>query len=385
MYPYPVIILGSTESLPGLEQALTECAARLEGRYADLRSVRAARTAMSEPALYLVRLGCEEDLQQLRLLSDAVPGQPIIGLVEGDCDTASLFRLNRAGATQLVSVPLAPADLTLALNRVARQFGRIPPLGRVVAVCGVNGGAGVSSLCVHLAHELATRWEKQCVLAEPAAPFGCLDGLLNAKMLRPTEDLYHGRGTPDLAGVQNALTTVGERIKLLAAPPAVLPARPSSAGRLGAVVDATRHLADAVLLDLPRHFDAPCLELIDRADEVVFVSDASVPSLQTLKQVLEALSHRAGAGRIRAVVNKFVAANGPEPARLCEMFGLEKVWTIANDLHAFSAAFTGGVSLREVTPNSAALADIDRLARGLFGPPIVLDLPRTVFHRLLRS
>jgi Flp pilus assembly CpaE family ATPase len=118
---------------------------------------------------------------------------------------------------------------------------------------------------------------------------------------------------------------------------------------------------------------------------VLFVSDSSMPGLQMLKQVLEAIVHRPGSGCIRCIVNKYVTSHGPERARLCEILGTEQVWMIANDPSAYSAAFVSGSCLREAAPNSPALADIDHLARALFGTPIVPNPPRTGLRRLLRS
>lgn len=381
MYPYPVVLIGSPEGLPDLDASLTGCAAKLVGRYPDVRAMRVGREGATDAAVFLVRLRHEEDLQHLRLLSDAFPGQPIVGLVEGGADELALYRLNRAGAAQLVPVPWAAGDLTAALDRVARQFGRVPPLARVIAVCGVVGGAGATTLVVNLGFELAVRWGKQCILAEPAAPVGQLTAYLNIGTPRPTKELYHAATPPNLTSVQNALTAVTKQVMLLAAPPPTFPAPPMVVGRADAVVEACRQLADVVLLDVPYTFDETCVGLLSRSDEVLLVSDTSIPALQTLKFVKDALTQRRGVGPVRVVVNRYGAKGDPDPSRLCEALAVPEVWTVAEDHRGFLAAMNAGTPLRADAQSSPALADFDRLARALFGLPTVVDPPRSAFTR----
>ncbi|CAN5294935.1 hypothetical protein BH11PLA2_BH11PLA2_28710 [soil metagenome] len=383
MYPYPVVLMGLTDCLPGLEQALTESAAKLVGRYADLRAVRIARAENAEPATYLVRLRCEEDVLQLRLLADAYPGEPIVGIVEGECDTATFLRLNRAGATQIVMAPLVAADLIAALDRVSRQFGRIPSLGRVVTICGVIGGVGASSLAVNLTYELATRWKKVCILAEPMTPFGQLASHLPLKAHKPTDDLYFGQAEPDLAMLQNTLTPVTDLIRVIVAPQPILPLRRPGPKRLQSIVEASRQISETVLLDLPPAFNDGCLEILERSDDIIFVSNTSIRGLQTLQDVLTVMAQRPGAGRVHAVVNRYSTPDGPDTGRICQKLEMDKIWTIALDASGFAKSEDLGVPLREAAANSSTLLDVKNLAVGIFGPPVVLDSKRTMFSRLL--
>jgi len=315
------------------------------------------------------------------LLSDAYPGNPVIGLVEGGAEEGMLYRMNRAGATQLVPVPWPPGDLTAAFDRVARQFGRVPPLARVITVCGVVGGAGATTLVLNLGFELAVRWGMVCILAESATVFGQLGAYLNISAPRSTNDLYHGTATPNPEMVQNALTQIADRVKLLAAPPPTFPVRPSSAERVDAVIEASRQFADVVLLDIPYTFDETCMRILSRSDDILLVSDLSIPGLQTLRVVKDAIAKLRGAGPIRVVVDKFVKREGLDPAKLCSALGVDHVWTVADDQRAFIAVGDAGVPLHADAQASPSLFDFDTLATSLFGPPTLPAMPRSAFTR----
>ncbi|MBA4192495.1 MAG: hypothetical protein C0467_31385 [Planctomycetaceae bacterium] len=383
MYPYPIVLVGPSEGLQDLDSSLVNCAAKIVSRYPDLRAARAGRPKGSATAVFLFRLREEADLSHLKLLSEAFPGQPVIGLVEGGAEEAMLYRMNRAGATQLVPVPWPPGDLTAALERIARQFGRVPPLAHVITVCGVVGGAGATTLLLNLGFELAVRWGMVCILAEPATVFGQLAAYLNIGAPRSTNDLYHGAASPNPEMVQNALTPIAERVKLLSAPPPSFPARTLFADRVDAVIDASRHFADVVLLDIPYTFDDTCMRIISRSDEVLLVSDLSIPGLQTLRVVKEAITQLRGAGPVRVVIDKFVKREGLDPTKLCGALGVDHVWTVAEDQRAFQAVGDAGVPLHADAQASPSLYDFDRLATGIFGPPTLPALSRSAFTRWL--
>lgn len=371
MYPYPVVLVGSSDGLNNLEVSLSECAAQLEGRYSDLRAARGRKS--DQPAVFLIRLHDEEDLNQLKLLANAFPGQPLVALIEGECDTASLFRINRAGAAQLVAIPLQSGDLNAALDRVARQFGRVPPVGKVIAVCGVIGGCGATELALNLGFEAVTRWNKKCIIAEPAVPFGRMAVYLDVQHPRPTGEIYNTATPLDLNAIQSAMTPIVEGLRLLAAPAATFPYHPPTGDRIEAVIDGARQVAEVIVLDLPYSFDDDCFRLLAQSDEVILVSDASVPGLEALRLVRDAVVSRRGSGPVRLIVNKYSTVNSPGLERMKEALKAERIWTIAEDGQAFSAAANKGGSLRMHDPLSPALADIDLFLSDIIGARIIAD------------
>ncbi len=93
-----------------------------------------------------------------------------------------------AGADDYLTKPVDEADLQMRVAAQLRRVQRSPaepaaaPAGRVVAVYGLRGGSGVTSLTVNLALSLRQLWGASTALLDYALPIGVCDTMLN---LRP--------------------------------------------------------------------------------------------------------------------------------------------------------------------------------------------------------
>ena len=125
------------------------------------------------------------------------------------------------------------------------------------------------------------------------------------------------------------------------------------------------------MLDVPCTLDELFLQTLAAADQVVFVAEPNPASLRSLHLVLEMLN-QAGEGRgdypVYVVLNRYDSRNSDvEPRRIQELLRVRRLYTVGNDYTAIRAALNGGQTLRAQAPRSKALADIDRLARILYG------------------
>src|SRR5262249_52161929 len=97
-----------------------------------------------------------------------------------------------AGADDYLTKPVESAELQMraaaALRRAARpaEDAQARPGSRPIAVYGLRGGAGATSLAVNLAVSLARLWGVSVPLLDLAMPVGVCDTMLN---LRPTTRL----------------------------------------------------------------------------------------------------------------------------------------------------------------------------------------------------
>ena len=76
------------------------------------------------------------------------------------------MQVNRAGAAQVVQLPLDRNDFHSALIMIAAQFGRTSLDRHVFAVTGATGGCGATTIAVNLAAEIANQIGQSTILAE---------------------------------------------------------------------------------------------------------------------------------------------------------------------------------------------------------------------------
>src|SRR5712692_7849016 len=156
MYPLKVILIGSDDNLmPRVRRELLNKSADREAEYPDVGSTIAdLRPAPGDSRLFIVHLKSPLELAQLKRLNGTFIGKPIVALVEGK-DPSILIGAMRAGAAQVVPLPLQPDDFQAALDCIPVQFSQTSNQTRVIAVSGVTGGCGSTTIALNLAYEIA--------------------------------------------------------------------------------------------------------------------------------------------------------------------------------------------------------------------------------------
>jgi hypothetical protein len=156
----PLLVIAHHD--PGTADALRHAVERAGWRVAVAQPGAAGLAAAlaARPAVALV--GCA-------MLDDLPPGSGVAVLGVGD-DTrrADLDAVAAAGAVGLVTWPDGAADLAAELARAAAGVATDEATTPVIAVRGVQGGSGATTVAVHLAGALA-RWGPTPVLAADLA------------------------------------------------------------------------------------------------------------------------------------------------------------------------------------------------------------------------
>src|SRR5262245_58808998 len=212
--------------LVGLEPAARSAVgAALRGRGAEPAAVegladalRQAEAHLGETHLFIAQLPPDG----LAHLTAAVPGQPVIALLPAGADVAALLAAQRAGAAQVVPLPLRGDDFAQALDRVLAQFAPPPRAAAVIAVCGVSGGCGSTTVALNLACELglgaAGAARGGCLLVELTRQMGTLASYLDVQPAVTTPELLADASRLSTQGIRQALTNVAPGLDVLVGP-----------------------------------------------------------------------------------------------------------------------------------------------------------------------
>src|SRR5258708_4504740 len=144
MYPLKAILVNAAESdVPDLRRELATVPADLQNVFPRVEQFLGREfDSAQDRHLVMVRLSSPDDLRLLERVNTQFPGWPLVALIEGDCDAEALYEINRAGACQLLPLPLTGDDLRTALGRILVQFGLQSLPSRLIPVCGVLEGCG---------------------------------------------------------------------------------------------------------------------------------------------------------------------------------------------------------------------------------------------------
>lgn len=364
-----IVLVGVEDALqPAVRAALRQRAAEPARICPDLSTARGeALGHPGETHLFVVRLAADQDPAHISLLTSAVPGQPVMALLPPGSDLNKLLVAQRAGASQVVLLPWQADDFLRALDCLAVQFAPPARQARVLAVCGVSGGSGATTIALNLAFELVAP-RRNVLLVELARQMGTLATYLNVE---PPLTVHHLLADPSrltTAGVRQALTTIASGLDVLVAPYQDLSPSPVSPRHVYQLIELCRRLASVVVLDVPCAFDDLQFETLALADQVVLVGVQSISSVRTLKMVRDTLEREEGLRGQRLVINRYEGGmSGFAAVRLAELLQVPQVHTIANDYPSVMSALNHGKPLQLAAPHSRVLADIRALAATLAG------------------
>jgi pilus assembly protein CpaE len=367
MYPLPVILIGCTENaLVDLKPHLANEAIRIDAEFPTMAAARGELTiAEEQKRLFIVHVRDEADVKNLELLNNTCPGHPILGLAEGN--TNLLLDTMRAGAAQVVGFPLQTSDLERAFHRIARQFGFAPAECKVVAVSGVTGGAGATTIAINLASEIAGLYKSPTILTEVGSQVGKLAVCLNAKPHTTMQQLL-GNSKLDSALVRGSLTDIEENFRILAGSYQQVHGKNVAVAEVVRLLEITRHLASTVLVDMPYSTDDVYFGVLGLVDYVVLIAEQRVPSIHALAVVRDALERRGIGARQILVVNRYDAALPKlDVKNLCKLLQVPMLETVRNDYLAVAGAQNNGWPLRREAPRSPVLQDLGRLSATLMG------------------
>jgi len=387
MFPLNVTLIGcSGDLLQLLRLELSVHAARVEAEYLGVESAVAAIRAgahaeetrrmnsvtrgkndslvptLDAPRrLFIVHLDSARELPTIKRLSSLGPGNPILILMGSSADASVPITAMRMGASQVVMLPLQTDDFKMALDCIASQYGA-PVTNQVIAVAGVTGGCGATTIAINVAFEIAQTRPIRVILAELSLQVGKLPLYLNVEPRFTTHDLLREIHRLDLYFMQQALTPIVERFHILAGPyHAPSPLAVPSADVLQ-LIECLRQLADLIILDVPCTYDATYFETLQAADQVLLVGEQKVPSVRSLQMVNGALGDKPH----HLLLNRYDPnLPGFSVDRLRQMLRVDELLVIASDYMAVSAAVNQGLPLRLKEPRSRVLSDFAALAEKL--------------------
>ena len=217
MYPLKTLLIGCTDDVLGdLRRELTNLSVAIEGEYLDVRNC--LNFVLANPAdkrLLVFYPKSSAEIVQLERLNESVVGQPILALVDPASDPSLMIRAMRAGAAQVVRVPLQADDFRAAMTRIAIQFGHPVAESRVITVLGATEGSGCSSIALNLAAEIGRVHNAPCLLAEGAVGFGRLANYLGITPQETLVDLINDIDRVDVERVRRAITKVDDNLHVL--------------------------------------------------------------------------------------------------------------------------------------------------------------------------
>ncbi len=269
---------------------------QLDIRRGGVRAAIAAMQKMATPKVLVVDVSGED--QPLTALGDLahVVEPDVCVLVVGETNNVDFYReITRGmGAADYLAKPLT-RDI------VARHFsaflrGKTPGAqatmgGRSIAITGVRGGVGATTLAVNMAWNFGVLMRRHTVLLDPDIQTGSAAFLLN---VQPGPGLRVALEAPerlDSLLAERAAQPAADRLHVLAGEESVAIQPNPAPGAAKVLLDALRSRYNFIVADVPFAPVPLYRDLLDLVDQRVLVME---PTLAAVRDTLRLLSLPAG-------------------------------------------------------------------------------------------
>jgi pilus assembly protein CpaE len=246
----------------------------------------------------VVDLDAPDGLDTVKRLAGLVPaivGASLPGLPESISEQATA-----AGVTRFTTKPFSAKELLADIREAHRHargsqeteslLGADLEIGRLVLVIAAKGGVGTSLVALNLAVGFRQTLQKTVTLIDADLQFGDQALLCASKAGPNITDLFDGHRQYTAKDLPAVLREGPAKIRLLAAPDNSRHADLVTPERFSSLLTDFRRFSNIVIIDCPSHLTDIILSALERADDIVVVSDLTESSIHTTKSLLATLA-----------------------------------------------------------------------------------------------
>ena len=353
------------------------------GASAALESYRTAPT----PNVILIETTANRDdlVVNLEALSEFCdPGTKVV--VVGRVNDITLYRdLMARGVSDYLVAPLSVLDFIRATSLLYTSEGA-KPVGRTIAVTGVKGGVGASTIAHNLAWSIARDLEIQTVIADLDLGFGTVGLDFNQDPPQGIAEAVFAPDRLDANLVDRLLSKCSQKLSILAAPAMLDRVYDFGDTAFDVLIDILRASTPSIVLDVPHVWTGWSRRLLVGADEIVLVCAPDLANLRNAKSMLDTLrAARPNDAPPRLVLNAVGVQKRPEItlSDFSKAIDLQPSAIIPYEPKLFGTAANNGQMIAEVETASRVATTIAELASIVMSRTDARKTKRPIWHPLV--
>jgi pilus assembly protein CpaE len=307
-------------------------------------------------------------------------------LVTGTSLSAGLVRsVLRLEASDVLEAPFTPDQLLAAVQALLAQAQPATALPssdgdtRCWGVTGAVGGSGATTIAIEIAHTLAQRSGKDraVCLVDLNLADGAAAAYLGCSPTTRLADFGQAADRIDAAMLNAFVTPVSKGLDLMAGVRDATAFDAVGRDAILRMLEVACECYEWVILDLPRHRRPWTLEALAGCDEVLVISELTVPALLAARAYSDEIEDTLGTGlRPRIVLNRLASRMfGPAPSMAEAEKALQRKAEagVSSDWEAAAASANLGGPIAQHRPKSKIVKDVQTLVERLAAQPARRD------------
>jgi pilus assembly protein CpaE len=351
-------------------------------------AIEAYRTAPTPNVIVIESVvGREElivNLEGLAEFCDAGTKVVVIGKVN---DIVLYRDLMARGISEYLVAPFGVLDFIRTVSGLYTNVGS-EPLGKIIAVTGVKGGVGASTIAHNIAWSIARDLEAQTVIVDMDLGFGTAGLDFNQDPPQGIAEAVFAPDRIDANLVDRLLSKCSEKLSILAAPATLDKVYDFSDTAFDSLIDILRNSTPYVVLDIPHMWTAWTRRLLIGADELVIAGTPDLANLRNMKSILDTVrTARQHDAQPKLVLNYVGIPKRPEitTADFSKAVDLEPVMVIPFDPKLFGTAANNGQMIAEVDAAHKVADMFSELARIVAGRSEIRKPKRNILDPFLQK
>lgn len=216
--------------------------------------------------------------------------------------------------------------------------------GEMIAVLSAKGGVGRTFLAVNLAAALIKKNISIGVL-DGNFQFGDIGLAMDLQSTFTIKEVIDDLDRLDEFTLASYLCTHDSGVKVLPAPERPEYADLVTPEALNKIIDLMRIQHDYVICDTGSNLDERTIHLIEKADEILVVTNLEMATLKNTKLLLETLAVLGLQDKVQVIVNRATMESVIEATDVPDILGAEEPVYIPNDFQAASQSLNIGIPL----------------------------------------
>ncbi len=334
-------------------------------------AIRALALTASPEILVIDIAGISDPFEAINQLADVCdPGTKVIAI--GSVNDIELYRaLVATGIRDYLVKPVDPETLATALHNASEPDPgtkeEAEVRGRLVTVIGARGGVGASTVAVSCAWLLAHEYGRQTALLDLDLHFGGAALAFDLEPGRGLREAVENPGRIDGLFIERAVVRESPNLAILSAEESLDEAISFNDIALDLLMAELRAQFQVVVCDLPR-YEVPIQRiLLSSTDEVVIVTDLTIPGLRDTIR-LQAMIHEAAPdAQVRIVASQVgdKLRRGVDKAEFEKAIEAKITFILPEDGKTVSSSINAGQPLPLVNKRSNLIREMRKLAKDM--------------------
>ncbi len=344
-------------------------------------------------------------LKTIESLSELLPDSPIIAYSRA-IDAESVRRAVLAGARDYLTKPLAPEDVTRAVEMALAQQERRKALqsadsasairsgGMIITAFGAKGGIGRTTISTNLATAFATRNAGTAALVDLDTIFGDVAMMMDIPVETSLVDVAERIHDLDRESISKHLVRHHTGVRILPAPFEPTDWRNVDPEAVGKILTLLSQTHDFVVVDTPPTFTDLVAVALERATLVNLITSLDITAVKGTTSAYKLLNNSTlREDKIKLIVNDSTGVSSLREEDVSRVLHREVAWSIPYDEEIGASLQLGTPALID-KPNSpfslsileiaSDLSGVELVYPGLDGNGVDADAARSLLRRLFK-